>query len=357
MNIDFHYGVVFVVARLAGLSREQSRTVAHACQYVDDATTNGILYFAGGETFERFASAHEMLDHQNVNNDGNRAVWAPFHFLPGGQGKTFEERAVCRQDSAIARDAVRYAIRTADRDNALHRLGVTLHVYIDTWAHKGFSGITSAGNRVQALTADDVQPDGWLAQLAAKAGHIVDAGMSFALTELLPLGHGAALHYPDMPWAKWHYTNGHGELIQRDNLHDFIDAADMACRAVQAQIAAAQDFEDQPGLPVDAKQVLAGLTSSNRHMDPQKRLAFLSNALSAGEIPGLKESIPAYIAKGKGSWKELATGIDARDDGAQRPEWSGTFELSDYRKFHDAVKEHRYAVTQRILPAHNLRLA
>src|SRR5471032_565431 len=133
MNIDFHYGMIFVVARLAGLTPTQAETVAHACQYVDDATTDGLLHFAGGETFERFASAHEMVDYQNINKDDNRTVWAPFHFLPGGEGNTFEERAVCRQDSAIARETVRHAIQVSDQDNALHRLGVTLHVYIDTW--------------------------------------------------------------------------------------------------------------------------------------------------------------------------------------------------------------------------------
>lgn len=357
MNIDFHYGVIYVVARLAGLGREASRTVAHACQYVDDATTDGLLYFAGGETFERFASAHEMVDHQNISNDANRTVWAPFHFLPGGEGATFEERAVCRQDSAIARAAVRCAIAAADRDNALHRLGVTLHVYIDTWAHKGFSGITSQGNAVRALTAEGARPDGWLAQLAARASHIVDAGKAFALTELLPLGHGAALHYPDMPWAKWHYTNGHGVVVQRDNLQDFMAAADMACRAIQAQRATTPNFEHQPGLTPGAKQALAKLLDTNRDMDPQKRLVALSAALTTGFIPGLAEAIPSYVAKGAGSWKERATGIAVQGDGGDRPVWSEDFERSDYRKFHDAVKEHRYAVTQRILPEHRLRLA
>jgi hypothetical protein len=357
MNIDFHYGMIFIVARLAGLAPAQAQTVAHACQYVDDATTNGLLHFASGETFERFASAHEMIDYQNVNSDDNRTVWAPFHFLPGGVGGTFEERAVCLQDSAIARDAVRHAIRAADQDNALHRLGVTLHVYIDTWAHKGFSGISSNGNAVHALTSEDMQPDTWLQRLKAKADHIVDAGKTFALTELLPLGHGAALHYPDMPWAKWHYKNGHGDIIQRDNLQDFIDAADMACRAIQAYQLGVEEFERQPGVDVAQKAALVDVISKNRNMDPQRRLDYLSAALTAGAVPGLAEAIPAYISKGAGSWKSLATGIDARDDGDDKPAWTEGFELSDYRKFHDAVKEHRFAVTQRILPAHKLRLA
>ena len=50
MNIDFHYGITYVLARLAGLNAEDSKIVAHSSQYVDDATTHGILHFSGGET-------------------------------------------------------------------------------------------------------------------------------------------------------------------------------------------------------------------------------------------------------------------------------------------------------------------
>ncbi|MYM42183.1 DUF6765 family protein, partial [Duganella qianjiadongensis] len=66
MNIDFHYGVAYIISRLGGLSKEDARVVAHACQYVDDATTPGLLRFSGGETFERFASAHKMFDYKNA---------------------------------------------------------------------------------------------------------------------------------------------------------------------------------------------------------------------------------------------------------------------------------------------------
>ncbi len=85
------------------MTPSQALTVAHACQYVDDATTPGILRFQGGETFERFATAHKTFDYANTENDQNRLVWAPFHFLPAGEGATLDEKAVCRADSAVAR--------------------------------------------------------------------------------------------------------------------------------------------------------------------------------------------------------------------------------------------------------------
>ena len=139
MNIDFHYGVIYIVARVAGMNQAQAATVAHACQYIDDATTHGLLFFKGGEMFDRFASAHAVFDYNNIDNDLNRLVWAPFHFLPAGHGASLEEKAICGANSDIAKETVRQAIRSAHTPNALHRLGVTLHSYVDTWAHQGFS--------------------------------------------------------------------------------------------------------------------------------------------------------------------------------------------------------------------------
>jgi hypothetical protein len=68
MNIDFHYGVIYVVSRLAGMKQQDAAIVAHACQYVDDATTDGVHEFKGGDTFERFASARAVLDYSNFED-------------------------------------------------------------------------------------------------------------------------------------------------------------------------------------------------------------------------------------------------------------------------------------------------
>jgi hypothetical protein len=357
MNIDFHYGVVYVVARAAGLSEDDAGTVAHACQYVDDATTPGILIFQGGETYERFASAHSMYDYHNAEDSMNRVVWAPFHFLPGGEGPTLDEKAVCRCNSDVAKDIVRAAIRRKGIDNALHRLGVTLHVYVDTWAHQGFSGIESDYNRISHLRAEDCTPEQWWQRVDDFTKHLENDVVSDALSRFFPLGHGAALHYPDQPWAVWSYVNGKGHEVHRDNLPQFIEAADWACKAVQGFIAGDERFEAFPGLSHAVREALRNLLTFNREDDPDVRLEKLCDALLAGEIADLRGSVPKYIAKGEGSWKHLATGLVAKDDTGARPVHGPTFENSDYRHFHDAVKEHRFVVTQQILPAVGVRIA
>lgn len=357
MNIDFHYGVTYVICRLAGLDKQQAQVVAHASQYVDDATTKGLLTFEGGETFERFASAHVMMDFHNAIDVENRVVWVPFHFLPGGEGETLDEKAVCKPDSPIAREMVRRAIERQGAENALHRLGVTLHTYIDTWAHQGFSGIVSDNNRLTYLEGDDHDHDTWkdaLKSCVVKAGQVICANTASTVSGL---GHGAALHFPDMPWANWSYTNAKNAKFVRNNLPEFIDAMDMACKVVQGFIHKNKNFTSEPGLAQDTQQALRDVVSNNCDHDPEARLKVFMAAVAEGQIPGLQEVIPTYIAKGEGSWKHKATGITDVADGDEKPRWTASFEDSDYRKFHDAIKEHRFVVTQKILPSFNIRLA
>jgi hypothetical protein len=356
MNIDFHYGVVYVAAREGGLAPDAARTVAHACQYVDDATTPGILRFKGGETFERFATAHKVFDYSNTENDQNRLVWAPFHFLPAGQGDTLQEKAVCRPDSVIAREMMRRAIRQRNADTALHRLGVTLHTYVDTWAHQGFAGIECAVNRVSMLKVEDAGQESWVTRMVETTERVGDEIESRLLSDTLPVGHGAALHYPDLPWAHWSYVDGNGTRVQRQNLDQFMQAAEMACRAVRGFVAGNEAFETLPGLSADVADAVRLQLGSNTSNDEQQRLAAFCAAVEAGVIPGLKEAIPQYIPKGRESWKWQATGLLSDDDCGERPQWQPAFEASDYRRFHDAVKEHRFVVTQEILPAHGLRI-
>ncbi|OOG66393.1 hypothetical protein B0E46_02700 [Rhodanobacter sp. B04] len=358
MNIDFHYGVIYLLGRLAGLEKPDAETVAHACQYVDDSTVSGVLEFEGGESYERFASAHKMFDYMNIDNTSDKRIWAPFHFLPAGEGSTLEDKSVCKPDSTIAREMVTHAIDSRGAENALHRLGITLHVYIDTWAHQNFSGTISDHNVVRSLSSDDVTHETWLGKLKQSLDDVVHTAQTGFLDHVVKLGHGAALYFPDQPWAKWEYENGHGLKFKRDNLLIFMEAADMAYRAIKGFHSGDSAYAQQAGLPPDVSAALATLLGSNRSADPVERLQVLTRAFASGSVPGFAEDIPAYVSKGSGSWKDLATGItDADADGDRLPTWCERFEQSDYRKFHDAIKEHRFVVTQLILPRHGVRLA
>ena len=238
MQIDFHHAVTYVVARLAEFSHDEAATIAHAAQYVDDATEEGEIWFDNGMIYPRIASAHKMLDYANTNQLADHRVWLPFHFLPGNKGEgrpqqvpaydreEFYRRCICRPDSEPARDLMRTAIERQDRPYALHRLGIAAHVYVDTWAHQGFVGYQHRVNAASDIQAneqhhDETLMDKWerRRELAGKEqlGDLI--GWTF------PLGHGAVLSYPDLPYLKWSYTNGEGQRVPRDNTRDFTEAA------------------------------------------------------------------------------------------------------------------------------------
>jgi hypothetical protein len=86
MQIDFHHGVTYGCARLAGFSADDAKIVAHSAQSVDDATAEGEIWFDNGMIYPRTASAHKMLDYRNMRDLANHRVWLPFHFLPGNGG-------------------------------------------------------------------------------------------------------------------------------------------------------------------------------------------------------------------------------------------------------------------------------
>ena len=112
----------------------------------------------------------------------------------------------------------------------------------------------------------------------------------------------------------------------------------------------------KPDLKADEKSVLRELLSTNVNTGENARLDVIHDWLSAGAFPGLKDELVVYIGKGAGSWKHKATGITVKGDGGSMPVWTPAFEQSDYQKFHDAVKEHRFAVIQEVLPENGLRL-
>jgi hypothetical protein len=360
VNIDFHYGVIYILAKSAGLSEDESEVIAHACQYVDDSVVKDELIFAQGQRFERYASAHKIVDIRNCDSEKNREAWIPFHFVPSGKGADFSEKLICQSDSQVIRQVVTEALQHRKDDNGLHRLGVTLHAYVDTWAHKGFCGDVNEVNKVTELSY--IQPNEKLSQLIANGfKSFFDKLESDTLDDFLPLGHGAALTLPDQPWVEWSYKDSAGQKVTRHNLPDFLEAADKAYRILVAYQKNETSFADQDGLPKSLKNALKKQLFSCQDEDAKIRLENLQVAVQKGFFENVT-SIPEYVGKGEKSWKHMATGIISDQDdllpSRDKPDWSAKqFELSNYRKFHDAVKQHRQYLLDVVLPKFDLRIA
>jgi len=351
MQIDFHHTVTYVVARDAGFTHAEAEIIAYSAQYVDDATTEGTVYFSNGAVFNRISSAHKSLDLRNTVELANHYVWMPFHFLPGNGGKaagenpdgSFIEKIICRPNSPVAQEMVRDAIIERDHACALHRLGITMHVYADTWAHRGFAGVIHPVNEVEN---------------AIETGNskVFGKGLSGIIRGILddaipPLGHGRATVFPDMPFLKWQYRNGRGELIVRDNPKDFLEAADHMCMAMRRFIAGDPD-KVTAGLCDSTRSQIAAKFAALTTDDEAKRHKSWLDSLRKGEFTVCgKVDIGDYFARGSDSWKADALGTSHDLPVHQYPHG---FLGKNWKLFHDAVHTHRCNVVYKILPRYGI---
>lgn len=345
MQIDFHHAVTYVTARCAGFSHPEADVIAYAAQYVDDSTCDGTVCFNNMAMYTRISSAHKTVDPENLNDVSNHLVWLPFHFLPGNAGTKergkvgdkFIDKIICLPgpQNTVANDMLDAVIDAKGKANSLHRLGVTMHVYADTWAHQGFAGVLHEVNEV-----DDVQDE---------SGTFKDIGnvLSSWLAEKVvpPLGHGRAQVFPDMPFLRWSYTNGHGKQVSRDNTGDFSQAADAMCRFMQR-------YRQQQviGLSDKDRKTIESLFSTLNDVEGEKRHSAWVNSIAKGDF-SFGEANISYDADGRNSWKAKALGTvynmpvhTYRDD----------FLESDWKLFHDALQQHRLMLLHDILPKYGI---
>ena len=354
MQIDFHHAVTYVLARLAGFSHDDSRTIAYAAQYVDDCRNAGRLTFDTGATYDRIASAHKTFDvmhHCDMKEDCR--VWVPFHFLPGNVGKVAGEavnepmmkRLVCTPDSPLATDMWAACCAAKNDANALHRLGITTHVYEDTFAHCFFAGVLDTVNHVSDITHG-----------AEQFRELID-NLTSKILELIPLGHGAALTFPDWPFLVWAYKSSDGTITPRDNPHQFTLASEQVFRRFLAY----RGMPDR-NLPEADRAALENAFRAYTDTDGGARHSrwhklIREGGFSFGGLSQEQAESLVYADRGPGSWKYQALGPDAdRDDGRIVFHYTPEFETSDWRLFHEALKSHQEQVLNSLLPKYGLSL-
>jgi hypothetical protein len=246
MQTDMHFYGTHALALAAGLKPEVARLIATAAEYVDDSDTVDIS-FADGSFFHGAATGHHPVNAENLQKYDQRRVWIPFHFLPGNHGVTLHERLLCQPDSEIAREMVQWALSKAVGGYGPMMLGIAAHVYADTFAHYGFSGIAANINQVQfdsiKVTVNDPRIKDYILDKASK---FIDGlmnrsqeGVQSAVANLLGLGHGGATTYPDRPFLKWSFTYSDGrESGERNNTETFLVASEklhaLFCEYAQA---------------------------------------------------------------------------------------------------------------------------
>ncbi|MDX8392448.1 MAG: DUF6765 family protein [Mariprofundaceae bacterium] len=264
MQEDMHYYGTYAMARAAGLQVKHAKIVAYAAQYVDDSTDNDSEVHDDGGMLLTIATAHtnsEAIEHAAANHTEQRKVWVPFHFFPGNEGETLSEKLACVKDGSLAREMVQDHIRHAvevKTEYGLALMGITAHVYADTFSHYGFSGVSSRSNAVESDSFEfDVQNENMLTYINNKYTRFIEkytpsfiidnwrklAGSGAELA-VGALGHGGVGTYPDRPFLKWrfNYEKDGQDSGWRNNPETFLEGCEklhaaLTKFAVEAELA------------------------------------------------------------------------------------------------------------------------
>ncbi|MCY4305742.1 MAG: hypothetical protein OXC62_13340 [Aestuariivita sp.] len=235
------------MARAAGLQKEVCQIIASAAQFVDDNHEEHEIEFKDGGKLNVMPTAYSLFSEENMArfDKEHRRVWVPFHFLPGNKGKGISERLICRQDSRISREMLNHCVSRIQEPFGLHILGIAAHVYADTFAHYGFSGVSSRWNEVHggSIELNNDERDGEAEKrFEDKHGHTMKGlpnwrtvwdEVKSETVEFFTgaLGHGAVLKYPDFPYLEWEFEYEHTEdttdiprRTDRNNLETYLEA-------------------------------------------------------------------------------------------------------------------------------------
>ena len=309
--------------RAAGLNQEAARIVATAAQFVDDNAAESHVDFEDGARIDQEATAHHLVAIANCDAKDQRRVWVPFHFLPGNQGDSYTECLKCRKDSKIAQEMRDHHLCITDRAFGLHLLGITAHVYADTFSHYGFSGVSSRGNRVDNSSfkfGEEVEGIGGAERLNEAARNHVGShadsffgkfghqGGLFANIKSFvgeqaygTLGHGAVAKFPDYPYLVWSFDYERkdaqikGVTAVRDNPSTYLDACralyDMFRSFVQSQHGkkhSSGDHREFEGIEAQLAAILSAQSGKMSRCEEWKKNA------PGSVFGGQNEEIPEY---------------------------------------------------------------
>jgi len=362
MQIDMHYYSTYCLARAAGIKQDAAQIIAHSAQFVDDSVAKETDQHKDGSKIVSVPTAHHVVDIRNLNETSQRFIWVPFHFIPGCQGDSFTEKLVCRMDSPVARQMVFHNIEQS-HPFILELVGITTHVYQDTFAHFGFSGVSSRRNRVINSSIETKQYESvvnaamgktlgqWFAKYGGQGGLLDNIRSIISFGGELgsgALGHGGVSNYPDQPYLKWSFEYEYPHLsgedrIHRDNQATFLKGA-MRLHFVFMHFAAKNpeywnDDERRWGqLEESIKDILS------LELGRDDRCEAWREASRQGLFVEGGEEVPEYDAN---AWNKQHEGFSEMESSSE------ALDLPVYR-FFQAADYHRNYVLRELLPSHDL---
>jgi len=363
MQLDMHYYGTYAMARAAGMAVKHAKVVAYAAQYTDDSTQNDSEPHVDGGMFHTIATAHtgsEAIVNSALDHHEQRCVWVPFHFYPGGEGNSLSEKLTCVKDGALAQEMVknhiRHAVSVKDQ-YGLALMGITAHVYADTFSHYGFSGVSSRHNKVDGESFElDVKSEDMRAYILEKysrflvkyAPRLFVKNYRRIVSRLGEdttgaLGHGAVGTFPDRPFLRWRFNfEINGDSGWRDNPATFLEGCEKLHKnfndfAMQAEIASgAVPFNT---IKSKVEDILRLEADKEGRVDAWKS-AILSNSLFPCEADEALNYSERDWERQKSNFDDLGNSQDIVN--------------SDVYKFHQAAIYHRDYTLKQLLPKHGI---
>jgi hypothetical protein len=359
MQIDMHYYGTYAMARAAGLTSEASKIIATAAQFVDDNVNKETIEFEDGGRLDADATAHHAFNLKNIDREDQRKIWVPFHFLPGNQGSSYTERLLCRMNSPILDDMLKFTLSQVEQKQlyALQLVGISAHVYADTYAHYGFSGISSRRNKIdgESFEFSEITPkmkkyietkaEKFRENYPKEEGLLANVKSWFAETFSGALGHGAAVTFPDRPYLVWkfvyEYTRKPSPL--RNNPETFLQGAH-ALHEFFSKVAKANP-EFAAGKPKKFSAIEPEVKAIiEKQGKKRERILAWQNAARQGVLFASGESISPYSAD---NW------LNQRSQLKRRKNSSDARNTAIFR-FYQAASVYRLHLLRHVLPDHGL---
>ena len=297
MEKDFHYYIVYALAKLACLNNAE--IIAYASQFVDDNNEGQFKVDGEDISFPERIGIEGRKDHyypimtqslspKSLDIYVQKYVYVPFHFLPGDDSVEIEgvkNKLNTTPDSRNARSLLNAALA----GNNPYRMGIALHTYADTWSHQNFTGLREEWNALYP----------WYNVFKSIVPNI---------------GHAEAGHAPDVISETWTDYRLHKKINNQERALEAIERTYEALNGSKRgpQWNAVEDAFKQivhePDYDARIKAVSAFLTARN-----------------LGEIPDYN----------KDSWIDAALDRSG-DDIIMKPNFTDT----DWYRFHQAAKDH-----------------
>jgi hypothetical protein len=343
MQKDFHFYGIYVLCRCKGMSPEHSKIIAYASQHTDDAKYDHTLEFENGGHFKQVLSAHQFIHPEVFALDTQYRIYIPFHFIPGNTGSRFQEKMVCRENSDIAQEMVREVSSLKEKPYILHRLGIALHAYADTWAHRDFSGLQTELNDIKDVDVRNDEKKGIAKVFASFFRNVTEAVIPY-------IGHAEAATLPDEPYREWSYYNVYEDRqVYRRNWMHCVDAYRAIYQEIRHFLSRNPEFKTQP--PVHWGSIRS--TSRNLFMAKGALEERCNNWMKSINSSSFGfECLPEEknLKYDDREWFKKAVRVK-KDKGASKDRYyrKKNFHTSDWKYFHDAAISHRFFVHSDLL--------